>query len=141
MHYALGVNCQVVGFQAEATSRRGSMNFKRLASLAVALLALAFLIQPAFAQSTIATGGIQGSVTDPQGAGVPNAKVTITNKATGEVFDSLTTSSGTYNAGSLKPGVYEVRVEAPNFKTLSTSLTVEVGIITNGNAKLELGSS
>jgi carboxypeptidase family protein len=117
------------------------MNFKRLASLAVALLALAFLIQPAFAQSTIATGGIQGSVTDPQGAGVPNAKVTITNKATGEVFDSLTTSSGTYNAGSLKPGVYEVRVEAPNFKTLSTSLTVEVGIITNGNAKLELGSS
>ena len=80
------------------------MNLKRLAAIAVALLALAFFIQPAFAQSTIATGNIQGSVTDPQGAGVPNAKVTITSKDTGEVVSTVTTSSGNYNSGGLKPG-------------------------------------
>lgn len=117
------------------------MNFKRLASLAIALLALAFLIQPAFAQSTVSTGNIQGSVTDPQGAGVPNAKVTITAKDTGEVISTVTSSSGIYNSGPLKPGVYDVRVEAPNFKTLSTSVVVQVGVITTGNARLELGSS
>lgn len=117
------------------------MNFKRLASIAIALLALAFLIQPAFAQSTVATGNIQGSVTDPQGAGVPSAKVTITAKDTGETINAISNSSGSYNSGPLKPGVYDVRIEAPNFKTLSTSITVQVGVISNGNAKLELGSS
>lgn len=93
------------------------------------------------AQSTVATGSIQGSVTDPQGAAVPNAKVTITSKDTGKVLDLVTTSSGLYNSGTLVPGVYAVRVEAPNFRTVETTVTVQVGVVSSGNVKLALGAS
>ncbi|MFZ0634988.1 MAG: carboxypeptidase regulatory-like domain-containing protein [Candidatus Acidiferrales bacterium] len=118
------------------------MNFRRLIVVAFALLALVFLdYQPALAQSTIATGSIQGSVTDPQGAAVPDAKIAISSKDTGEIIDLQSTSSGVYNTGGLKPGTYTVRVEAPNFKTTQVTLSVQIGSITTGNVKLELGAS
>ena len=50
-----------------------------------------------FAQTTVGTGSIVGTVTDPSGAVVSNAKVTITNTATGQVIEQTTNSSGAYN--------------------------------------------
>ncbi|MGZ4856706.1 MAG: carboxypeptidase-like regulatory domain-containing protein, partial [Candidatus Angelobacter sp.] len=64
---------------------------------------------PAGAQSTVATGSIQGTVTDPNGAVVPNAAITITNKATGQTSKLTSGSAGTYSSGALIPGEYEVR--------------------------------
>jgi len=105
------------------------------------LAVIAFGLMPAWAQSTISTGSIQGTVTDPNGAVVPNASVTITNKGTGQQIKTKTSSSGAYASGPLQPGAYEVRVEAPNFQTQVTQLTVQVGVTSNGNAKLAVGKA
>jgi len=105
------------------------------------LAVIAFGLTPAWAQSTISTGSIQGTVTDPNGAVVPNAAVTITSKGTGQQIKTKTSSSGAYASGPLQPGAYEVRVEAPNFQTQVTQLTVQVGVTSNGNAKLAVGKA
>jgi len=105
------------------------------------LAVIAFGLMPAWAQSTISTGSIQGTVTDPNGAVVQNASVTITNKGTGQQIKTKTSSSGAYASGPLQPGAYEVRVEAPNFQTQVTQLTVQVGVTSNGNAKLAVGKA
>src|SRR4029077_15335776 len=74
----------------------------------LALIALLMVLSStlASAQTTVAQGSIQGTVTDPSGAVVPGAKITITNKATGQIATTSSTSSGTYNSGGLIPGDY-----------------------------------
>ena len=118
------------------------MNFRRLAVVVFALLAMLFVgHQPAFAQGTAGTGSITGVVTDPQGAAVPGARVTITNKDTGLSFDLSTNSSGVYNSGNVVPGNYLIKVQSPNFKTTQVSAVVQIGQIASTNIKLELGAS
>lgn len=118
------------------------MNFRRLTVVVFALLAIIFVgQQAAFAQSTVGTGSISGVVTDPQGAAVPGAKVTITNRDTGSSFDQTTNSSGLYNSGNVTPGTYVIKVQSPNFKTTQVTAAVQVGQISSTNIKLELGAS
>ncbi len=83
------------------------------------LLTLSALVftAAATAQTTVGQGSIQGAITDPSGAVVPGAKIMITNKATGQVATTTTSSSGTYNSGGLTVGDYSVRIEAKGFKT------------------------
>src|SRR5579884_3698059 len=68
----------------------------------------------AFAQRDLGT--ITGTITDAQGAAVPNAKVLITETATGLTYDATTDASGTYTRPLLKPGNYMVDVQAPGFE-------------------------
>ena len=118
------------------------MNWKRFAAFTFALLAVVLLsYEPAWSQANIGSGSIHGIVTDPQGAAIPDVKVTITNTGTQATVTTTTTSAGEYSAGSLPPGVYTVRVEQPSFKTTALTVTVEVDRITGANVKLELGSS
>jgi hypothetical protein len=107
----------------------------------LALLSLVVGSQPAWSQATVGTGSIQGSVTDPQGATVAGAKVTITNKGTGNSKDVITTDAGTYASGALTAGTYEVRIEATNFRTFVTTYEVRIGIVSGGDVKLELGAA
>ena len=100
-----------------------------------------FSLLPAGAQSTIATGSIQGTVIDQNGAVVPGAAITITNKATGQSSKFTSSGSGTYASGALIPGEYEVRIEAKGFQTQVLSVPVQVGNIAPGNAKLTVGQS
>lgn len=62
-------------------------------------------------------GEITGLVTDPSGAVLSGAGVTVTNKATGAARKVTTNSDGIYLFPSLPPGVYELRVEQSGFKT------------------------
>src|ERR1700731_524447 len=115
---------------------------KRFTVLALTALALfLFSYQRAWAQANVQAGSIQGTVTDPQSAVVPDAKITITNKDTGAVTTITTTSAGAYSSGSLTPGNYSVRVEAPNFKTTEESVNVLINVITSANVRLTLGVS
>jgi len=100
----------------------------------VALCSLTLL-----AQTTISTGSIQGLVTDPSGAVVSGAKIAISNKATGRVIITKSTSAGAYTSGALTPGEYTLRVEAQGFKTSEIAVTVQVGVTASGNVKLQVG--
>ena len=95
----------------------------------------------ALAQTTISTGSIQGSVTDPSGAAVADAKISISNKATGRLVTTKSTSAGAYTSGALTPGDYLLRVEAQGFKTTEIPITVQVGVTAPGNVKLQLGKA
>src|SRR5947209_11341839 len=81
---------------------------------------------PALGQATIATGAIQGTVTDQSDAMVPGATVTIKNVATGQTLTRSTSSSGVYNSGPLSPGDYTVSAQAGCFspKQIATVLTI-----------------
>jgi Carboxypeptidase regulatory-like domain len=110
--------------------------------IVVTLLAAIFLgYQPAWSQATIGSGGIQGTVTDPQGAAVPNAEVTIASSGAGKTLDVVTNASGLYSSGALSPGIYTVRVSAQGFNTFTLSVTVQVGSVSTGNIALTLGAA
>jgi hypothetical protein len=94
-----------------------------------------------FAQTTASTGSIQGTVTDPSGALVGGAKVTINNKSNGRLVTVTTTSSGAYTSGALTPGDYTIRIEASGFKTTEIPVTVQVGVTASGSAKLQVGQA
>ena len=111
----------------------------RFMVLALITLSALLLSSSAFAQTTVAQGSIQGSVTDPTGAVVNGAKITIRNKGTGQVATTTSSSAGTYNSGGLIPGDYEVRVEAPGFKTTVLPVVVQVTVTASANIKLEIG--
>jgi hypothetical protein len=61
-------------------------------------------------------GSIVGFAKDPSGAVIPNAKMTITNEATGQDRSASTNESGYYVVTNLPPGVYTVTAEAQGFK-------------------------
>jgi hypothetical protein len=107
----------------------------------VVLLASMFWTAPLFAQSTTATGSIQGTLTDPSGAVVAGAKITITNKDTGQALHVTTSSAGTYNSGALVPGDYSVRAEATGFKTSEEGVVVKVGVVSGINLSLQVGEA
>ena len=113
----------------------------RFAIILIAIATVLGMATTAAAQASISTGSIQGTVSDPSGALVPQAKVIITNKGTGQVLTFTTNSAGSYNSGSLIPGDYKVRVEAKGFRTSELPVTVEVGTIASGNIKLEVGET
>src|SRR5580700_4494312 len=111
----------------------------RVFFLAFSILIMLFPVRLALAQSTVGTGSIVGTITDPSGAVFGGAKVAIINAATGQVISLTTNSSGAYNSGALIPGNYKVRVSAKGFRTNETALTVLVGNTANGNVKMEIG--
>lgn len=104
-------------------------------------LTMVLISSSLMAQTTISTGSIVGSVTDPSGAVVGDAKVTITNKATGQVITTTTTSTGTYTSGALAPSSYVVRVEAKGFKSVELPVVVQVNTTASGSVKLPVGES
>src|SRR5690242_14325804 len=83
-------------------------------SLVYVIFSMLLISSAAFAQRDLGT--ITGTVTDPQGAAVPNAQVTITEGATGLTYQAQTDQSGTYSRPALKPGIYSVDVSAPGFQ-------------------------
>ncbi len=109
-------------------------------SLAVLAIVVALSVSATlFAQTTISTGSIQGTITDQSGAVVSGAKITITSKATAQAITLATTSTGTYTSSSLLPGSYVVRVEAKGFRTAELPVLVQVGTTSPGNIQMTLG--
>jgi len=104
-----------------------------------AWLAFSGIARPLFAQTTVGTGSIVGTVSDPSGAVVSGAKVTIANVAAGQITSVTTNSSGSFNSGALVPGDYKTRVSAKGFATAEVSRTVLVGNTATANVNLQIG--
>jgi len=91
-------------------------------ALACSLAFVLFLFAPhAFGQAA-SNGAILGSVTDPTGAVVPQAKVTLVNEATGQKWETQTGSGGLYNFEALpaEGTLYDVTVEKQGFQTFAS---------------------
>ena len=108
-------------------------SLRRLAAAQVILLLLSSV---AFAQSGVATADLSGTVTDPQGAVVPNATVTLRNAATGVERTVRTDTDGRYVFSSVAPADYELTVSADGFKRLQTS---GINLTVGQSAELDLG--
>jgi len=87
------------------------------------------------------TGTISGVVTDESGAVIPNATVTITNKATSATRTGTTNAEGAFSVVALTAGDYEVKVEMKGFKTLIRPAIVHAGESTQVNLPMSLGQS
>jgi hypothetical protein len=89
----------------------------------------------------VTTASVTGRIADQQGASVPNATVTATNKATGLSRSTTTDTAGQYTISELPPGNYEISVEAQSFsKALVKDLELNVGSRQNINVELKPGS-
>jgi len=109
--------------------------------IAVVAIALLIGIGQTFAQSTV-TGGINGKITDPQGAIVPNATVTVTNIGTNSVVTVNATDDGTYKVANLQPGRYRVETTVAGFAPAKAeNVIVEVGQTTSVDIPLTIGTT
>src|SRR5215831_7179511 len=83
---------------------------------------------------------IRGTVTDPSGAVVSGATVTITNLQTNQSRSQVTKGAGTYSFELIPPGEYKVEIEAKGFqKSVVTKVKAEVGSIAEVNQALVIG--
>jgi hypothetical protein len=78
-------------------------------------------------------------VTDPSGAVVSDAKVTITNTATAQKTELTSNAAGAFSTGPLPPGTYKVQVSAKGFSQVSQNVVVQVGNTATINPKLAVG--
>jgi len=104
-----------------------------------ALVFVTFSCSALFAQDV--TGKITGTITDPSGAVVANAKVTVTSKATGTARETTSDSSGTYQVLQLPIGLYSVSAEAPGFQrvTVDSQTPLEINQTLRIDVHLQVG--
>lgn len=103
------------------------------------ILMLAFL-GPIY-QAQVNTADLQGVITDPSGAVIPDAKVKAENLATGLVRETRTRETGGYIFLALPPGQYNVSVAAPGFRpAVSRDVVVTVGQQAQLPFRLEISS-
>ncbi len=101
---------------------------------------VAFLLAEALAFAQVTTSRLSGTVTDPQGATILGASVTLVNEATGAKFAATTSASG-WEVPALDIGSYRVTVSAAGFKTaVIPHVALDVGTPGSANVILEVGA-
>lgn len=102
----------------------------RLVWLGVFLISSAFTL---FGQADANKAQLLGSVIDPNGSAVPNAKIKLTNKATGFAREGSSAGDGAYRFVQLDPGTYDIAAEATGF-----AQTTLAGVVLNVGAAVQL---
>ena len=116
-------------------------SYRRFTRAGGAMLITLACFMAAFAQGGQTTGNVRGIIQDPNGSAVSGATVTLVDKRTNETQTTQTTGDGDFSFSNLKPGGYELIVEAPNFKKLTlTDVRAELGQTTDVPVRLEVGA-
>jgi len=109
-----------------------------LGSAFLTILLCASTVRPATSQ--VLYGSVVGTVTDPSGAIVPGAKVTLTGKLTGAERVDTTDSGGRYSFVNVLPGTYDLKVNATGFRGFAAAgFEVTPNTIQRIDSKLEVG--
>jgi Carboxypeptidase regulatory-like domain len=136
------VNQEVNGVPGDATMHllQGLRARTLVSTLPMAFAILVFSSLLAFAQTN--QGSIAGVVEDSSGAVVPNAKLTATEKNTGTVYRTVSTSAGSYRFPNVRIGTYDLTVSATGFKTPTlTGIEVQVASTAAVDVKLSAGGA
>ena len=97
---------------------------------------------PYAAQAQQYAGTVTGTVTDPSGAAVAGAEVSVINAGMGVTLTTTTSEQGVFSFAQLTAGTYEIHVKHASFKEfVAKSVEVHVSTVTEVNAKLELGAA
>src|SRR2546426_4828315 len=111
-----------------------------LTTLAVFTLVTSIWTPPASGQAVF--GSIFGTVTDPSGAAVPNAKVTVTSIAKGTSVETATNANGNYSVTHLIPDIYNIKVEGAGFKSFeTTNIVVSADTAARVDGQFQVGGS
>jgi Carboxypeptidase regulatory-like domain/TonB dependent receptor len=114
--------------------------FLALGTLAVLALFCAVLTPQASAQAVY--GSIFGTITDPSGAAVAGAKVTVTSTTKGTTVEATTNSDGNYSVTHLIPDTYEVRAEGAGFKAFEQkNIPVSADAAARVDGQFQVGGS
>src|SRR5262245_9234850 len=120
---------------------RISMRHRISMTIVVALASLAMMIvgaTAAFAQASSSTAELRGQVTDPHGAVVPNAKLTLADGDQCSSRHGFSDGEGNYVFRVLLPSSYELKVEAPGFA--ASTISVELTVGQQANIPIKLGT-
>ncbi|HEY7392023.1 MAG TPA: TonB-dependent receptor [Bryobacteraceae bacterium] len=105
-------------------------------------LSLAVFLAPAPVSAQNALGSIVGHIVDPLGASVQGAKVSIRNVNTNLTATTYAGALGDYVFVNVQPGTYELKAEAPGFKTArADGLALDVGQTLRQDVSLEIGGA
>ena len=105
------------------------------------LLALPLMSPSVASGQSLTSGDIAGTVTDPSGAAVPKASVTLQNKDTGASQTATTNATGAYRFSLLNPGNYEVSAKASGFQGTKQAAVVSVGQASTINLQLQVATA
>ncbi|HEY3443456.1 MAG TPA: TonB-dependent receptor [Paludibaculum sp.] len=115
---------------------------KTTQKFALAVMVLAMMVSwamPASAQSLY--GSVVGQVEDPSGAAIVQATITLTNKATGQVYEGKADESGRFLVPNMMPGDYDIKVSATGFKTQTrTDIRVSAAALVRSDFKMDVGA-
>jgi len=117
------------------------MNPKRLFLLSVLLLFVVSFSALRLPAQTQTTGEITGVVTDPSGAVVGKAKVTLKDNAKGSTQSAETNKEGVYRFQLLNPSKYTITVTSSGFQEAGTVVDVALGQVTSADMELTIGSA
>ncbi|HUA16023.1 MAG TPA: carboxypeptidase regulatory-like domain-containing protein [Verrucomicrobiae bacterium] len=107
----------------------------------LALVLVAIVFPGLLRAQSLTTGDIAGTVEDPTGAAVPDAKVTAKNLNTGASETTTATATGAYRFSLLNPGSYSVTATSQGFHTNAQSVTVTVGQASTANIRLQIATA
>src|ERR1017187_5226985 len=113
----------------------------RRASLATLLISILFSFSAVLSQSAGNSGTIYGTVTDPTGAVIPGASVTIENPVSGYSRHTTTERTGRYQFANLPLNHYHLTLSAASFGTISQDADVRSTVPITVNVSLKLGET
>ncbi|MGE0103359.1 MAG: carboxypeptidase regulatory-like domain-containing protein [Blastocatellales bacterium] len=105
-------------------------------------IVLGSILLPLFsASSQSQSGTLVGTVSDPTGAVIQRARVTVRNQATGQERSSVTDDSGKFRLEGLTPGEYIITIEREGFRTTQQSVTISGGAPAGLEIRLEIAET
>lgn len=117
------------------------MNSRRFFAVMFTFFLVMSLGPSRLAAQTSTTGDVAGIVTDPSGATVPDATVSLKDETKGNTQETNTNKDGGYHFSLLTPGPYTITVKAAGFETVVRHADVAIGQIASLNVRLTIGAS
>src|SRR3989442_838525 len=127
----------------EGTPMLNSVSLERIiAALTIVVICAITILSPNQACAQVAGATLSGTISDPTGAVIPTAQVSIKDTATGIIRTVSADSAGLYTAPNLRPSTYDVTVSFPGFGTqVQSGITLTVGAQQVLNFTMQVGQT